>query len=133
MSTRSGTFLIAIALAACLAGCDKPEDTAGAPTASTAPEPTVEAVPTASASASAAVAPPSYPCPEGSEGEGTFKKPCVAKGPKRLHVISPGPEQLTLMLAWEQWLADRAVEVADGTMRTGETTLISTPKDEKTE
>lgn len=49
----------------------------------------------------------------------------VAAGPKRLHVISPGPEQMTLMLLWEQWLADRADEVAQGTMKPGKTTLIS--------
>jgi len=49
----------------------------------------------------------------------------VAAGTKRLHVISPGPEQMTLMLLWEQWLADRADEVAQGTMKPGKTTLIS--------
>jgi dienelactone hydrolase len=49
----------------------------------------------------------------------------VAAGSKRLHIISPGVEQMTLMLLWEQWLADRADEVAQGTMKPGKTTIIS--------
>lgn len=42
----------------------------------------------------------------------------AANEPKRLHIISPGPEQVTLMLVWEQWLADQADMVAKGKIKT---------------
>lgn len=41
----------------------------------------------------------------------------AAKEPKRLHVITPGPEQVALMLIWEQWLADQADMVAKGKIK----------------
>ncbi len=42
----------------------------------------------------------------------------AANDPKRLHIITPGPEQVTLMLVWEQWLADQADIVAKGKIKT---------------
>lgn len=41
----------------------------------------------------------------------------AAAEPKRLHVITPGPEQVTLMLIWEQWLADQADMLAKGKIK----------------
>ncbi|MBN1943320.1 MAG: alpha/beta fold hydrolase [Phycisphaerae bacterium] len=41
----------------------------------------------------------------------------AANEPKRLHVITPGPEQVTLMLIWEQWLADQADMLAKGKIK----------------
>lgn len=42
----------------------------------------------------------------------------AADEPKRLHIITPGPEQVALMLIWEQWLADQADMVAMGKIKT---------------
>jgi pimeloyl-ACP methyl ester carboxylesterase len=42
----------------------------------------------------------------------------AAKDPKRLHIITPGPEQVALMLIWEQWLSDQADMVAKGKIKT---------------
>ena len=75
-------------LTASLGGCSKESAPAGATTASTT-APTADTAATAAPrpSASAASAPtakPSHPCPDDSTGDGTFKSPCEAKGPKRL-------------------------------------------------
>jgi len=48
-----------------------------------APAPTPAPTPTATATASAAEKKPSKPCPAGSTGDGTFSKPCEAKGTAR--------------------------------------------------
>lgn len=84
--TRWNTTLSAVALAATLSGCEKPKETTAAPTAtSTAAEPATSApVKTAAPTAEPEAPKPSHPCPEGSEGEGTFKKPCDGKGATRL-------------------------------------------------
>ncbi|MBN1554741.1 MAG: alpha/beta fold hydrolase [Phycisphaerae bacterium] len=50
----------------------------------------------------------------------------AAHDPKRLHIITPGPEQVTLMLIWEQWLADQADIVAKGKIKT-KTTVEKAP------
>ena len=44
----------------------------------------VPAAPKPTATATAVVAKPSHPCPKGSEGAGTGKKPCIAKGATRI-------------------------------------------------
>ncbi|MBW2527557.1 MAG: hypothetical protein JRI23_25470 [Deltaproteobacteria bacterium] len=83
--SRLFTSLTAVALATTLLGCEKPQETAPATTATptVAPKPTAApAKPTATASAEPEVK-PSHPCPEGSEGDGTFKKPCDATGTAR--------------------------------------------------
>jgi len=41
----------------------------------------------------------------------------AAQEPKKLHIITPGPEQMALMLIWEQWLADQANNVAQGKIK----------------
>ena len=65
-------------------GCEEPASTPGEASSSATGEPTAAPTPppTATATASAEVeeAKPSHPCPEGSEGEGTRKDPCVASG-----------------------------------------------------
>lgn len=73
------------------AGCSKPSDPAPAPAAlaaSNAPEPPASSAPAPVASASAApiVSAPVVPhdCPKDSAGEGSFAKPCEAKGKARL-------------------------------------------------
>jgi pimeloyl-ACP methyl ester carboxylesterase len=42
----------------------------------------------------------------------------AANEPKKLHIITPGPEQMALMLIWEQWLADQVDLVAKGKLKT---------------
>jgi len=42
----------------------------------------------------------------------------AANDPKKFHIITPGPEQMALMLMWEQWLADQADMVAKGKIKT---------------
>ena len=80
------THGLVAALAACLFGCDAPPETTAATTTS---EAAPAATPTAAPKASAAAAPdlekkPSYPCPDGTEGEGTLAKPCKASGNARI-------------------------------------------------
>ena len=80
----------ALMVAALLTGCSKDSDgKSGEPPAksadpapSAAPAATASAAPSASASA-AAVEPP-HDCPKGSTGEGSFAKPCEAKGNARM-------------------------------------------------
>lgn len=87
-TTRVPWALRLAALAVFLTGCtEKPAPPSIAvatslPSASTAPS----SAPTVSASAAAPK--PSYPCPDGSKGEGTFKDPCDAKGPNRLMEVA---------------------------------------------
>lgn len=86
MSTmrRSATLGCAAALALWLTGCEEPAGPAAAPSAS-APKAAATPTPVATAAPSAAEpeVKPSHPCPEGSEGKGTFKEPCKATGPVR--------------------------------------------------
>ncbi len=70
-----------------LLGCEKSQAPAsGAATSSAATASAVPALPaTASASAPAPEAPkPTHPCPPDSVGDGTYKKPCEAKGKNRV-------------------------------------------------
>lgn len=74
----SKTLLIA-AIAAFTCGCDEEK-----PAAKPAPSATVAAPPPQpSATASAAPPAPKHDCPEGTTGDGTFEKPCEAKGTAR--------------------------------------------------
>jgi len=69
-----------------MGGCDEQPNPHATPAAtSAAPEP----APTPSAVASEAPpeAKPSHACPDGSEGEGTLKDPCVAKGKARMMTV----------------------------------------------
>jgi hypothetical protein len=83
---------IAAALAVLLVGCE--EQPAGSTTTAASTEPTAAETTTApptSASAEAAdpnEPKPSYPCPEGSTGDGTSKHPCMAKGASRLMEVT---------------------------------------------
>jgi alpha-beta hydrolase superfamily lysophospholipase len=38
----------------------------------------------------------------------------AAGGPKRFIVVTPGPEQLALVMIWEDWIADRMADLAHG-------------------
>ena len=79
--------LSAAVLAASFLGCDNQQAPSGAPSASSAtsePAPSAAATASGTATASAATVKPSHPCPDESTGEGTFKKPCEAKGKGRL-------------------------------------------------
>ena len=84
---RKTTFLGAALLA--LLGCSKDE-------ATPAPSPSASAIAAASAPAPSASAPPPAPsvapepphdCPAGSEGPGSFTKPCDAKGVSRMMAV----------------------------------------------
>lgn len=83
--------LMTAGIALWLWGCDKPQESAATTAPSTetaAPKPTA-APATATATASAAPEEkPSHPCPEGSEGKGTFKSPCDAKGDARMMEVT---------------------------------------------
>ena len=72
-----------LAIIACLFGCDPPKETTAAATASATAAPTTTAAPKTSAAA-APEKKPSHPCPDKSEGDGTRKKPCEAKGSERI-------------------------------------------------
>jgi hypothetical protein len=80
---RAATVLSALAMLSL--GCEEP---AGAPAAASASAssaaPAAAPPPTATASATAEAPKPSHPCPEGSEGKGTQKEPCVASGAARI-------------------------------------------------
>lgn len=49
----------------------------------------------------------------------------AAKGPRKLIVITPGPEQLALAMVWEDWAADRLAELVAGKLE-GFTTAATT-------
>ena len=72
-----------------LAGCEKaepapkPEPAKTAPTAAPTPAPTPSAPPVASAAPE-----PHHDCPAGSEGVGSFAKPCEAKGADRMMEVT---------------------------------------------
>lgn len=87
MSTAKTIALAAVLLLAC--GCDeeKPKAATGASSASAAPKPSV-APPTPSAAASVAPLAPKHDCPEGTSGDGTFEKPCEAKGTARVMEVT---------------------------------------------
>ncbi len=85
--------LSAIAVAVLSFGCDETPQTSEAPPTTSAPAAASSAAPKPSASARATTASvagpkPTHPCPKGSEGEGTFKSPCEAKGTKRLMEVT---------------------------------------------
>lgn len=81
-SMTKGWVILALALAACSKEENKPGASApsasAAPVAST-PPPVASSAPSASASAMV----PKGDCPKGSSGEGSFDKPCEAKGNAR--------------------------------------------------
>jgi hypothetical protein len=97
-ATKWATWVTAtVAVAVTAFGCSKEENKAGAdaePAASasasataasaSAPMPSASAAATASASASG----PPVDCPKGSSGEGSFNKPCDAKGGSRLMEVT---------------------------------------------
>ncbi len=74
--------LAAMALAP-MAGCEE-EKPAPAASAKPAPPPAPEPAP----APAPAVKKPSHPCPEGSKGDGTFDKPCVATGATRIMEVT---------------------------------------------
>ena len=86
------TFTLLATLSLLCFGCDEPAATSSATSATATSTATAEAVPpptaTASASAVEEEAKPSHPCPEGSEGEGTRKDPCVASGTARIMEVT---------------------------------------------
>lgn len=90
VTLRSATLLGVVALSSL--GCDEPASNDSAPSASATSEtPTTTAAPEATPTASASAeeeAKPSHPCPEGSEGEGTRKDPCVANGATRIMEVT---------------------------------------------
>lgn len=87
-----GMTLGAAAFALSLMGCEDEKTEAAKPAASAAaaPTPVVSTPPPASAApvASAPEKKPSHPCPDHSEGKGTFDDPCKAKGKARLMEVT---------------------------------------------
>ncbi len=85
MKISTAIVCASLALAACSKDEDKNNAAASASAAKSA-EPPPSAAPTASAAPSASAAPlANNPnCPKGSEGPGTFDKPCAAKGAQRM-------------------------------------------------
>jgi hypothetical protein len=83
--------LLTAAVAASIAGCSEEKSTSGAPSASSAPTAPAASAPAPSASAPAASATASGPvhdCPAGSTGDGSFNKPCEAKGTARMMEVT---------------------------------------------
>jgi hypothetical protein len=93
-ATPKPLAFLAVAFTVSLLGCDQKPADPGAPTASAkgAVAPPSASTPTAVVSApppaSATAPPPSHPCPDGSTGEGSFNKPCEAKGTARLMEVT---------------------------------------------
>jgi dienelactone hydrolase len=56
----------------------------------------------------------------------------AAKEPKKFHMITPGPEQMALMLMWEQWLAEQADIVAKGKIKPKPAKTKAPPKPAET-
>ncbi|MBX3188888.1 MAG: hypothetical protein KF819_17850 [Labilithrix sp.] len=86
--------LTAAAVVIVASGCSKDEEkptaasaAPSAPPAPTSAEPAASAAPAASASAESSGA-PRADCPKGSAGEGTFAKPCEAKGKDRMMEVA---------------------------------------------
>jgi len=72
-------------LALCAFACDEPPSEPAAASATAAPS--VAAPPpvkTAAPTATVATRKPTHPCPDGTEGDGTLKSPCLAKGKTRI-------------------------------------------------
>ena len=88
LAVLGGTSLVVAALTM---GCSKDSDTKSGDTPAKSAEPAASATPAATpsatpppASASAAAVEPPHDCPKGSTGEGSFAKPCEAKGNARM-------------------------------------------------
>lgn len=80
----SRRFIFPIALVL-LTACDPPPQETAADTATTTEEvPPPQPTPTTTTTTEEAGPKPSHPCPDGTEGEGTLKSPCVAKGTTRI-------------------------------------------------
>jgi len=79
--------LPALAVAVTLLACDAPKETATAPSASSPPKAAATPAPTPKPTATVAAVKPSHECPEGTEGEGTQKEPCTAKGTARIMTV----------------------------------------------
>jgi hypothetical protein len=92
----TGTFCL-VTLAACLWACEKETPKPAPPSPSQTP-PTASAAPETSAApvASAVEKKPSHPCPQGSDGKGTFDDPCKAKGKSRI-----------MEVAWDKKIGDK--------------------------
>ena len=86
----SKVFTIA-ALAACIAGCSEEHSTSAVPSAnsaSTRPEVSAPAPSATAPVASAKESGPVHDCPAGSTGDGSFNKPCEAKGTARMMEVA---------------------------------------------
>lgn len=81
MVLRASKLVCALSIV-CIAGCEEEPKPEPKSTPSAAPAPTP--APTPSPVASAPEPEPRDDCPEGSTGQGTFNKPCEAKGKERL-------------------------------------------------
>ena len=92
VSAQTSKVFLAAALVASLLGCGEEKVTAGAPTASASAAVTAPSAPAPSVSVppvvSAVEVKPTRPCVEGSVGDGTFSKPCEAKGTARLMEVT---------------------------------------------
>ena len=85
ITNRVSKMVMAVAVAASIAGCSEEKAPPGAPSAlpaATAPEASAPASATAPAPSAAPPA-PKHDCPAGSTGDGTLTKPCEAKGAAR--------------------------------------------------
>jgi hypothetical protein len=84
----TSTQALAVAAAMSIVGCSKEETKplpAPSSSAASEPAPSVSAAPSASATSVASTPPPPpVDCPKGSAGDGTFAKPCDAKGTARM-------------------------------------------------
>jgi hypothetical protein len=79
------TTLLLASAALFITGCDEEQSTAEAPAANVAPaQPSAPARPASPPPTSEPAIEPKHDCPEGSTGEGSFNKPCGAKGSARL-------------------------------------------------
>jgi hypothetical protein len=89
LSFRSTTNVFAtLALAIFLSSCEKEKPKQAAPSASSPPPPPTASAPAPAPSATVAEKKPTIPCPEHSEGKGTFDDPCKAKGKTRIMDVS---------------------------------------------
>ena len=88
MRTASLTTLLPFIIIS-LAGCEKTEPAPKPEPAKSAPPPVPTPTPPPAASAVETAAPePHHDCPEGSEGVGSFAKPCEAKGTSRMMEVT---------------------------------------------
>ncbi len=84
MNVHRISVLAAIPLSLLLMSCDEQKKPAPAAASSAPAVATTATAAAASSSPPKPVAKPSHECPEGSGGEGTFKKPCQAEGATRM-------------------------------------------------